>query len=302
MLNTPVLFIIFNRLDTVKKVFETIKNQKPKQLFVFCDGPRNNIPNENEKCKLTQQYIIKNITWECDLKTLFLEDNNGPGLGVVKGINWFFENVEEGINLEHDCLPHSDFFGYCHELLNHFRDNEKIMFISGNVFTDRFHKNETSYGFNALSHIWGWATWKRVWEKYEYNLSISDKELVKLMRENSYFNSNVLVRHLRYVGYLYRNKKVNTWDMQLLCSIWKNKGLSVFPKNNLVSNIGFGNEAVHCKDPEHPTANLPVFPILPIVHNSNLVLDFDCDLDYYNKYLKRSLLRYIINIIGTFVR
>ena len=99
-LKTPILFLIFNRLDTTKIVFEEIKKQKPKQLFIAADGPRANKENENIVCKEVRNYVLKNIDWNCEIKTLFRERNLGCGKAVSEAISWFFDNVEQGIILK----------------------------------------------------------------------------------------------------------------------------------------------------------------------------------------------------------
>ena len=297
MLKSPILFIIFNRLDTAKRVFETIRQQQPTNLYIASDAPRDYISGEYEKCEIVRNYIIQNITWECNVHTLFLEKNLGPGRGVSTAINWFFENVEEGIILEHDCLPHPDFFQYCEELLDYHRNNENVMVITGNAFSDRLNHSEISYDYSALSFIWGWATWKRVWKLYNYDIHISDKEIKQVLTDNNYFESNLQIRYYRYQAFLKRNKKINTWDFQLLFAIWKAKGICVIPKINLVSNIGFGVDAVHCKNPNNPLANRNIGSILPIVHNNIFSINKKCDLDYYWGFCHRSLFRYLINIL-----
>ena len=98
-LNTPVLFLIFNRPDTTQKVFDAIKKAKPKQLFVAADGPREGEEGEKEKCEQTRK-IIEQADWDCKVKTLFRDKNLGCKVAVSSAIDWFFKNVEEGIILE----------------------------------------------------------------------------------------------------------------------------------------------------------------------------------------------------------
>src|SRR5450759_4497034 len=119
---TPVLFLIFNRSDTTQQVFNQIRQIKPKYLFVAADGPRLDRPVEIEKCLETKS-IIQQIDWDCELKSLFSETNLGCRVGVSSAITWFFENVEQGIILEDDCLPDLSFFPYCENLLNKYKDD-----------------------------------------------------------------------------------------------------------------------------------------------------------------------------------
>src|SRR4051812_35098447 len=128
-MNTPILFLIFNRPDVTQSVFNAIREARPKQLFVAADGPRKGNKTDDAKCREARS-IIK-VDWPCELKTLYREENLGCRRAVSSGISWFFSLVEEGIVLEDDCLPHPDFFPYCEELLARYRDNPRIMHISG---------------------------------------------------------------------------------------------------------------------------------------------------------------------------
>jgi len=232
VLRTPVLLIIFNRPDTAQQVFDAIRQTQPRQLFVAADGPREDKDVEAEKCQRTRE-IVKQVDWDCELRTLFQEKNLGCGLGPATAITWFFDNVEEGIILEDDCLPHPDFFVFCETLLDYYRDDEKIMEISGDNFQRGLKRGNASYYFSAYPHGGGWATWRRAWKRFDYGLVPPDE-----------------AKHV--------------WDHQWLISIKKNNGLTVVPNVNLVSNIGYSIEATHTTGPSI-YANLPtkslVFPL-----------------------------------------
>ena len=111
-LNTAVLFLVFNRLDTTKQVFEAIREAKPPRLYIAADGARETKAGEAEKVTAVRDFILKNIDWECDIKTLFREENLGCKYAVSGAIDWFFDNEEMGIILEDDCLPSQSFFGF----------------------------------------------------------------------------------------------------------------------------------------------------------------------------------------------
>ena len=232
-LKTPVLFIIFNRPDTTPRVLDAIRLVAPKHLFVAADGPRENRPDE-EKCKATRD-IIRHVDWDCEVKTLFQEKNLGCGPGPSTAINWFFQNVEQGIILEDDCLPHPDFFRFCEELLDYYRDNERIMEITGDNFQFGRKRGNASYYFSKYTHNWGWATWRRAWRHYDYGLIDAD-----------------LAKHV--------------WDIQWMKSVAKNNGLTIVPNVNLVSNIGFDPEATHTAHAAR-YASLPTGSLtFPLVH------------------------------------
>jgi hypothetical protein len=234
---TPVLFMVFNRFDTTKQVFEEIKRAKPKQLFIASDGPRENKVGEKEKVEEIRKYILQNITWKCNIKTLFREKNLGCKYACAEAITWFFENVEQGIILEDDCLPSQSFFRFCQEILEKYKSDEKIMHICGtNVETES--NISESYFFSNTFNVWGWATWRRAWENYDVNMKEWKKWRIKifnLMKDHSIINQ---IRSWRIFALTYRGK-IDTWDYQWIFHCLIHKGLCVIPKKNLVTNIGF---------------------------------------------------------------
>src|SRR5688572_30364703 len=132
-LHTPILFIIFNRSDTSLQVLQSIREVKPMRLYFFADGPRPHVSSDKEQCAQARK-IIEQVDWACEVKTFFLDENLGPRLALGKGISWFFEHEEEGIILEHDCLPSTSFYSFCETLLALYRTDERIMHISGDNF------------------------------------------------------------------------------------------------------------------------------------------------------------------------
>ena len=146
MFNTPILFVIFNRLDTTFKVFEKIREIKPKKLYIAADGPRKQIEGENEKCAKVRS-IETLVDWDCEVKTLFQSENLSCGPAVSTAISWFFNNEEQGIILEDDCLPNTSFFHFCEEMLNYYKENETIMHIGGTNFQDGRMYGKADYYF-----------------------------------------------------------------------------------------------------------------------------------------------------------
>lgn len=237
MLETPILFLIFNRPDVTFLVFEKIKQIKPKYLFIAADGPRKTVPGEIEMCEKTRS-VVAEIDWNCEVKTLFREDNLGCGLGVSSAISWFFEHVEQGIILEDDCLPDMSFFSFCEKLLDYYKNDESVMHISGDNFQLGKKIGKGSYYFSAYTHIWGWATWKRVWNQYDFNMTDLDAFLADNKKISDYW-INVLTAT--------KEKKIDTWDYQYNYLLLKKKGKAILPNINLIKNIGFNAAATHTK-------------------------------------------------------
>ena len=282
MLHTPILFIIFNRIDTAQKVFEAIRRIQPEKLYIACDGPRENKNVEYVACQQTRR-LASLVDWPCQVKTLFLDKNLGPSLGPYTFIKWFFEQEEQGIILEHDCLPHPDFFPYCEELLNKYKDNQNIGAISGPNFIPDL-QSLYSYSFTIYNHIWGWATWRRTIDKYTLDLSdISTKELNDMLKRN--FPSFKERLYWKTIFKQIRKNEIPTWDYYLTFSLWFNNLLAISPTKNLVTNIGFGEGAVNTTDKNSPLANRPVYPIMPLAHNEMFIPNKKEESKYFEKFI-----------------
>ena len=181
-MNTPsVLFVIFRRPEATARVFEAIRRARPSRLFVAADGPRPGRQDEAELCRQTRA-VVERVDWPCQVVTRFQETNQGIKEGVTGAISWFFSQVDEGIILEDDCLPHPDFFPYCAALLKQYRDDERVFHVGGNNFQPKSRVMAESYYFSRYNHIWGWATWKRAWDRYRAEFEGLEDFLVDLLR------------------------------------------------------------------------------------------------------------------------
>ena len=282
MFNTPILFIIFNRPDVTGLVFDEIRKVQPKQLFIAADGPRVNRPSDVELCHETRS-IINQIDWPCEVKTLFREQNLGCGKAVSSAISWFFGEVEEGIILEDDCLPHPTFFNYCQDLLEHYRHDSKVMHIVGVNFQNGNKRGEASYYFAAVSHVWGWASWRRAWNLYNFNVS----DFYTFVREEKiydYFPNQKLGLHwLQNFKSMYYHV-IDTWDHQWSYSIMNNGGVSIIPNTNLISNIGFREDATHTSSSNSVYANVKTSAIqFPLKYEDKIELNRDADFYFFSE-------------------
>jgi len=275
-LTTPVLFLIFNRPDTTQKVFNAIRQAKPKQLFIAADGPRPDKEGEIEKCQKARQ-IATSVDWDCEVKTLFRDKNLGCKIAVSSAIDWFFENVEEGIILEDDCLPSQSFFWFCQELLKYYRDDTRIMHISGDNFQFGKTRGEGSYYFSKYAHIWGWATWKRAWKCYDVNM----KNFGNFFKSNQVINIFSIKQQQKYWMNIFQrvyDGKIGTWDYQWTYTCFINNGLCIMPNVNLVLNIGFSKEAFHTKDGNSIFSKMEAKEITEIRHPEFVLVDQKADL------------------------
>jgi hypothetical protein len=234
----PILYTVFNRLDLVKKTFPEIKRIKPLQLFIGADGPRTK--GEKKKTDEVRKYIIDNLNWKCEVKTLFLEKNLGVHKATFKEIDWFFNNVEKGIILEDDDLPNKSFFKFCREMLIKYEKDKRIFSISGFTSLKKIRIRE-SYYFSKNFGVWGWATWKDRWKNS--NLLKSDYELYKKNKKLNKIIQNPIERAVlrkRFDYYLIGG--VRDWAFSFLFIHYKKNGICIKPKINLIKNLGFGKE------------------------------------------------------------
>lgn len=251
--STPILFLIFNRPESTKIVFDRIRSIKPLYLYIAADGPRLEKEGEAIICENTRRVVMDNIDWSCEVKTLFRDINLGCGRSVSSAINWFFENVEEGIILEDDCLPSQTFFKYAEFCLNKYRHNPKIMHIGGCNLLGQACGKETYY-YSSYSHVWGWATWRRAWSNYQFNLNFYDINEIKTNLKRLF--PKFVVNEWLKIYQLMINNEIDTWDYQWSFSIWIKNGLAITPNTNFISNIGFGPEATHTFDQNHRLSRL----------------------------------------------
>src|SRR5688572_18798528 len=278
----PVAFIIFNRPETTASVFAEIARARPAKLIVIADGPRPDVPGEAELCARTRE-VVKAVDWECEVLTNFSDSNLGCRARVSSGLDFVFDNVEEAIILEDDCLPHPSFFPFCESLLERYRDDEEVMAISGDNFHAGRRYTPFSYFFSRFVHIWGWATWRRAWKHYDVEMkqwqTLRSTDWLKEL-----FEREQDVAYWREVFDKVADHQINTWDYQWLFSVWANGGLSIAPEINLVSNIGFGGSATHTSDINHDMANLPVSDIGPLKHPLSVERNREAD-DFEMRHL-----------------
>jgi hypothetical protein len=273
---TPILFVVFNRPDTTQRVFDEIKKVRPTKLYIAADGPRPNKQNDIDGCAQVREIFSKQIDWPCEVKTLFREKNLGCKYAVASAFDWFFENVEEGIILEDDDLPDPTFFPFCQEMLAKYRNDTRVMHISGCNFQQKNKKfrPEGSYYFAFIPHIWGWASWRRAWKHYDVEVTkwpeMKERGLLKNLFHDkavSFMWANSFQR--------YHDKKINSYDGQWAFACLDNGGLCINPSKNLISNIGFGANSTHTSDATNENANLPTEPLeFPLKHPSKIEVDW----------------------------
>lgn len=244
MYSTPILFIIFNRKATATMTFDAIKRIKPSKLYIASDGARVDVEGEQAKVENTRTSILNMIDWDCEVKTLFQEKNIGCGRGVYTAINWLFENEDCGIILEDDCIASPSFFQYAEDMLFRFKDDQRIGMIAGhNAFPlhDGYHY---SIIFSKFKACWGWATWRRAWKNMDIDMNWRKSDFYKSIIDNSGYHAKDSYRWKFELKCIDKNY-VSAWDWQWYFSLAAQNQLCIFPKVNLISNIGNGADATH---------------------------------------------------------
>lgn len=291
-LKTPILLITFNRPEHTRRVLEAIMAAQPKDLYVFQDGVREGSADDSIKCvkvRKTVEELTKGT--RTTLHTLFAEQNLGCGAGPATAIDWFFNQVGKGIVLEDDCLPHPDFFGYCEELLDRYEHDEKVRFINSTLYDNRW-KCEASYDFSHYMVTGAWAGWRRTWQGFDLCLTSLDakafrKHVLRLTdnraEANWWFS---IVREIQR-----DERKKSYWDYQMQIHLFLSNALTIHPKVNLVSNIGFDREGTHTLNKSDHRGDREVFPILPLTHPKSLTVDLRRDAYCWAKSQSQGLLK-----------
>lgn len=284
----PILLITFIRLDTTLRVLKAIREYQPKKLYISSDyGREGKIVqdkqiSEKEWVDQIRITLLEQIDWECEIKTLFFSKNQGCKNGVSSAISWFFKHEEMGIILEDDTLPNQSFFYFCEEMLERYKNNQNIFMVSGwsALDFDLEAKNslKEDYYFSKYNHIWGWASWRRAWSLYQKEFIDFEKEFAQLE-----FDSAEEKKTWYKIFKSYNKGKINTWDYPWTYTIWKYKGLSVYPKNNMVKNIGLNrHDATHTTG-ESKFANMKQYELKhPLMYQKEIVRNKFLDIRNFN--------------------
>jgi hypothetical protein len=291
-LNVPVLLVIFNRPHTTSQVFEAIRRAKPRRLYIAADGPRPDVASDKVNCQEARR-IVNCVDWDCEVKTLFREKNLNCGVAPSSAFTWFFEHEEEGIILEDDCLPSQSFFLFCQELLERYRHDTRVMHIGGNNFLNGWKKDsDYSYYFSRSGHIWGWATWRRAWKYFDFQISLYQK-----IKQQDYFSNfflnwpGKLYRLRKFDKTIDRSRKVDWWDYQWDFARYIHSGLAIVPAKNLVKNLGFGEMGTHTRNRNSQGAKMKAEDIdFPLQHPPFMITDLESDRKYFRHFMNDVML------------
>ncbi len=281
----PILLIVFNRPDKTQKLFDIIKKIKPKYLYVSCDGPRKNNPEDIKLCAEVKK-IFTAINWECNFNKLFSEKNKSCKINVIESINWLFSNQEKGIILEDDCIPDLTFFNFCKILLKKYEDNDRIMQINGHCNNQLSSRGE-SYYFSKLNSTWGWATWKKSWKHFNTHMDDFKTNNMNQKIEKFYENKDIAEWMIRYFKTTYNgNDKI--WSVNWAYNILKHNGLVLSPFQNLIHNSGFDGSGTSGNFKEfNKFSDIKINSIYKINHPKNINYEKIYDENFFYNYIQK---------------
>lgn len=274
----PILFLVFNRPEETKRVLEVIRQYAPQEIYLAADGPREGNSNDATNCTKVKE-VLSTIDWPCKVHTLFRDKNLGCKVAVSSAITWFFEQVEYGIILEDDILPDPSFFTFCAKLLELYKDDERIMHITGFNVAEKWKYKSQEFHGSRFGGIWGWASWKRAWKHYDVTIKFWENKALQETILNTYFPENMREGRRKLYDDLY-DGLINTWDYQWTLCRLKQDGVCLVPALNLIKNIGFNELSTH----------LTVAPAWSLIDRYNLNtahlefrnIDVDQEYDQYH--------------------
>lgn len=289
-IDTPLIYIIFNRPDLTQESFEVIRRIRPARLFVVADGPRTDQPGEADRCAAARA-IVDDIDWPCEITRDYSEINLGCARRISTGITAALARVDRAIILEDDCLPHESFFTFCGDILERYAEDTRVMAVTGNNFQSGVKRGPDRYYFSKYFHCWGWATWARAWKHYDHDLSAWPESRKRGLLAAT-FPDRVEYEYWEQIFDAMAADKWDTWDYRYMFACFSQSGLTVTPQSNLVSNVGFRQDGTHTQVADHPLANIPVSEVGPLDrHPAYVVPDIEADACTFDNCFNGKALR-----------
>ncbi|MBO5334272.1 MAG: glycosyltransferase family 2 protein [Clostridia bacterium] len=293
LVDIPVALIFFNRDDTLKSVFEQVRKAKPSKLFLIQDGARENREDDIEGIAACRK-VVENVDWECEIFKNYSEENLGCGRRVSSGISWVFESVDRAIILEDDCVIEPTFINFCDELLEKYKDDERVAMISAlNHFVD-WDCGDNSYFFAKTGAIAAWATWKRVWDNFDFTIKYYNDDYVKKVIKSSFNHKYAANARMKNWQSIYergqKGEKIRYWGPQFGFLKYRTTALSIVPSHTLSSNVGVGPKATFSgmgaefmKKSMRPWFFQKTRPMeFPLKHPVTILPDCEYDKKYYD--------------------
>lgn len=246
LVDVPVKTNIWIRPECQRKQFEILKQARPSILFVISDGGRN-----ERECQIIAEHrkmFDEEIDWDCQVYKIYEEKNNGLYAMGKKSRELIWGTVDRCVFLEDDILPSITFFQYCAELLEKYKDDERINVICGMNHLGVCEDVNSDYFFSRQGSIWGTATWRRVQQyrgDFEYG---KDAYIMKLLRQRTKHNKIFRGRYEAYAKQQYYEGHLAAAEFYYEFGMYGHNQLQIIPKKNLISNIGCTPDSAHSDD------------------------------------------------------
>lgn len=280
-LGTPVALFIYNRPSKTERVLDQISTAEPQRLLVVSDGPQSQDASDIKRCERTREVVRDGVDWKCDVAWNTTDTNMGLKHRFVTGLRWIFQREHEAIILEDDCVPNESFFNFCSVILDEYRDDERIMDVSGSNHLGEWKPDSKDYHFSMQGGIWGWATWRRSWELYDPEMKLWRNDEIR-QRLRDVIADNDQADYLEYIYDKAYSGEIETWDYPWGFARQINSALSVVPSKNLVTNIGFGEDATNTSAEGGPMSNIPRQELsFPIEHPKCVAVDREFDRRFH---------------------
>jgi len=300
-MTTPILIIAYKRPETTIIALNAISKVQPKKLYVNLNIPSSNASLEEiERCKSVEE-IFQNIHWDCNVVVNKWDEHKTAGESIYGAISWVLEHEDRVIVIEDDIVAAPSFFSFAEDLLERYKNDDRIAMISANNYTP-FHHNDGDYIFTKYGHIWGWATWKRVWDKFDCNLPYLEDDINDKYLQNiglSKYEFNYFYNYSKHLLILIHENSINTWDTQFAYFRIRNNMLSIAPRVNLASNIGTTSSRTNLTS-DIKTLFYPVDTEYALQKHPNVV---ECHYEYdkhhfrYHINRKKQLSKRIIDLL-----
>lgn len=242
MTDVSVLILFFNRPDHLAQVFNAVRRAQPTQLFLYQDGPRGerDLPGIRA-CR----DVVAQIDWPCRVHRLYQEKNFGCDPSEYLSQKWAFSLTDKCIVLEDDDVPADSFFPFCKEMLDRYADDERIGMISGFNIDERTpDAGADSYFFTTNFSIWGWASWRRVVDRWDPDYTFLDRPEA-VARIEALTRERRLRRDFLPMCRAHRASGKAYYETIFHAALLLQSQLAIVPVVNQITNLGVTADSTH---------------------------------------------------------
>ena len=236
----PIVLILFRRIDTLDSIIARLRQVSPQKVYLLSDQGRNE--EEIEQVKKVREYVLKLINWDCEVVKNFAEKNRGVYKNIALGAKWVFEREDSAIFLEDDNLPEVTFFDFCKEMLEKYKNDNKVLWVCGTNYLGKYiPEDNASYVFTRQLLPCGWASWSKKFLKY-YDFNLDTLNNVNANRVKQSFIDKRLYTQLMDWVLMEKSRVHNrgsyfSWDYHTAWSVRVHSMYGISPSNNQIKNI-----------------------------------------------------------------